>query len=60
MSIKMLREALCSEQVHAPQWPEDVAFAVAELIWLIDQHRPLKSNGKHGDLHTSTCGCEDK
>ena len=60
MSIKTLREALCHEQVHADQWPETIRSAVDVLINMIDQHRPLDTNGKHGNLHTATCGCEDK
>lgn len=30
------------------------------LIVEIDRHRPLGSDGTHGDLHTPTCGCEDR
>jgi hypothetical protein len=33
---------------------------VNRLIQRIDTHRPLGSDGKHGRLHTPTCGCEDK
>lgn len=33
---------------------------IDRLIAEIDQHRPLRADGKHGDLHTPTCGCEDK
>ena len=29
------------------------------LIDACDAHRPLGPDGKHGDLHTETCGCED-
>lgn len=60
MSIKMLREDLCRRQVQAPEWPSDIASAVDVLINMIDRHRPLASDGKHGDLHTDTCGCEDR
>ena len=31
-----------------------------KLIDEIDVHRPLGSDGKHGRLHTPTCGCEDR
>lgn len=30
------------------------------LIDQLEQHRPTGSDGKHGNLHTTTCGCEDK
>lgn len=61
MSIKMLREHLCADQARwQNEWPEGIKSAVDVMIDMIDRHRPLASNGKHGDLHTSTCGCEDK
>lgn len=60
MSIKMLREALCRSQANSPQWPTEVSEAVNNLIKLIDSHRPLGSDGKHGNRHTLTCGCEDR
>ncbi len=60
MSLKILHEHLCRRQIDAGQWPTDVREAVADLLDLIDVHRPLAANGKHGDLHTNTCGCEDK
>lgn len=60
MSIKMLRESLCQRQVEQREWPSDIRASVQDLIHLIDMHRPLASNGKHGNLHTHTCGCEDK
>lgn len=61
MSIKMLREHLCQDQArYQGQWPSDIDSAVDVLVNMIDRHRPLGSNGKHGDLHTSQCGCEDK
>lgn len=56
----MLREDLCRRRVQAPEWPSDIVSAVDVLINMIDRHRPLGSNGKHGDLHTDTCGCVDK
>lgn len=58
----MLREHLCicqSMQRGAGAWPPSIASAVDVLIETIDRHRPLAANGKHGDLHTRTCGCED-
>ena len=59
MSVKMLRERLCAEQVHASEWPENIRSAVDVLINMIDRHRPLGPDGKHGERHTSTCGCDD-
>lgn len=58
-SLKGLREHLCQAQTNAA-WPGDIDWAVDELIHMIDRHRPLASDGTHGDLHTSTCGCQDK
>jgi hypothetical protein len=61
VSIKMLREHLCADQARwQREWPSDIDSAVHVLIKMIDRHRPLGANGKHGDLHTPTCGCEDK
>lgn len=54
---KSLTEKLCAQQVFAPD-----AFTrneIGRLISVLELHRPVKSNGKHGDLHTPTCGCED-
>jgi hypothetical protein len=60
MSIKSLRESLCTHQTRAESWPEDVQQGVSDLIARIDKHRPLDASGEHGDLHTPTCGCEDE
>ena len=63
-SPKSLREKLCIQQTFAPD-----AFTreeIGRLIRILDLHRPLGNDGKHGatgghpDLHTPTCGCEDK
>lgn len=56
-SPKNLGEHLRVQAVHAP----DVITrdAINRLIGLLDLHRPLGSDGKHGDLHTPTCGCVD-
>lgn len=59
MSIKMLREELCRRSTRN-DWPSDIASAVDVLIEMIDRHRPLANDGKHGNLHTATCGCDDK
>lgn len=60
MSLKSLREALCVEQTYPKpvDWPPSIASAVDVLINMIDRHRPLGSDGSHGDLHTPTCGCK--
>jgi len=57
MSLKMLREALCRSEAQADQWPESIRSAVDVLIDMIDKHRPLGPDGKHGERHTPTCGC---
>lgn len=31
---------------------------IDDLIAEIDRHRPLGPDGKHGDQHTPTCGCD--
>lgn len=61
MSLKMLREHLCACQAmqRPDAWPPGIASAVDVLLDMIDRHRPLAANGRHGNLHTVTCGCED-
>ncbi len=62
--VKATREALCAAQtavsrsVH-PAVGTYLGRLLQELIDACDKHRPLAPNGKHGDLHTATCGCED-
>lgn len=62
--IKGLREALCAAQSHLLTWMphgyQPQIFKLQELINECDRHRPLGPDGKHGDRHTATCGCEDK
>jgi hypothetical protein len=68
-SPKMLREALCLAQSAITHWalsgydrstvPGHVA-RIGDLIAQLDRHRPLGPDGKHGDRHTPTCGCEDR
>jgi len=58
MSVKMLRENLCRQQV-GQNLPSQLASAVDVLIVMCDKHRPLGVDGRHGDLHTATCGCVD-
>ena len=62
---KMLREALCVGQAllanmaTADPGIRDARVAsIGRLITEIDRHRPLGPNGKHGNRHTATCGCE--
>lgn len=67
--LKMTREALCVAQSailararsgrdadRAPHWVR----RLQDLIDQIDVARPLGPDGKHGDLHTDLCGCEDQ
>jgi hypothetical protein len=54
---KMLREYLCSQQHYAPD--RLTSNEIGHLIAVLDRHRPLGPDGKHGNLHTPTCGCED-
>jgi hypothetical protein len=61
--LKMLRESLCIAQSEVMSWrDEDVAESAVEridkLIAEIDRHRPLGTDGTHGNLHTATCGCD--
>lgn len=65
-TLKMLRETFCIAQTaiqHRPfdesRRPEHVA-RLARLIDDIDRQRPLGPDGKHGNRHTQTCGCEDQ
>ncbi len=52
----MMREHLCAQQTFAPDLHTSAAFQA--LIDHLDLHRPLGPDGKHGDRHTPTCGCE--
>ena len=65
--LKGLRETLCIAQAAIGDSPAGQAAVggplrhiavLGELIAEIDKHRPLGPGGKHGDLHTATCGCE--
>lgn len=64
-SPKMLRETLCVAQSRIGNSSLDEGRKRAHidrlqrLIDECDRHRPLSSDGKHGDLHTSTCGCQE-
>ena len=60
--LKMLRESLCIAQnaVYVLGLAYDMHQKnLQQLIDEIDKNRPLGSDGKHGNLHTHTCGCED-
>ncbi len=61
-SIKMLRETFCVAQTwFGLSQRSDRANHVARLQELIDEcdrQRPLGPDGKHGDRHTPTCGCD--
>lgn len=62
-SVKMLRETFCVAQTRIgqsddPRAPEHVD-RLQRLIDDCDRQRPLGPDGKHGDRHTATCGCED-
>ena len=55
-SPKMLRETLCAAQAQVRNLVH--SDRIGRLIAECDRHRPLGSDGKHGDLHTATCGCD--
>ena len=69
-SLKMLRETLCVAQTAlglGPSGPPlggaqrlDHIDRIGRVIKEIDRQRPRGSDGKHGDRHTPTCGCEDR
>lgn len=68
VDLKATREALCASQSalgergRAGIDTDKVSHWVARLQVLcdaIDVHRPLGSDGKHGDRHTPSCGCDD-
>lgn len=62
-SLKMIRETLTLAQQAMDRSPvygdAHHSLRLSRLIEEIDRQRPLGSNGKHGHLHTPTCGCED-
>lgn len=65
-SPKMLCETLCvaatavGRTVSDYDRKQDHLDRLDRLIRECVRHRPLGVDGKHGDMHTSTCGCEDK
>lgn len=64
-SLKMLRETLCVAQsalhhtIIAAQRELEHCDRLQRLIDDIDRQRPLGPDGKHGNRHTKTCGCDD-
>ncbi|QDH93142.1 hypothetical protein QDA02_gp23 [Microbacterium phage Margaery] len=63
--LKALRETLALAQTAIAQrdWEPRARPDIERLgalIQAIDDHRPLGQDGKHGDLHTPTCGCDDR
>jgi len=60
---KMLRETLCIAQTYVglseDSRKREHIERLQRLIDECDRHRPVDNSGKHGDLHTSTCGCDD-
>lgn len=64
-SPKMLHETLCFAQTAIGLHPDQTRTTkhgerLGRLISECERHRPLGTDGKHRDLHTPTCGCEDK
>jgi hypothetical protein len=61
-SPKMLRETLCLAQSALVRVDGHMSHIeiLQRLINECDRHRPLGPDGKHGNRHTDTCGCEDK
>lgn len=61
---KMLREALCvAEGATLRNVDEQNRHRAHEVLGALiaecDRHRPLGPDGKHGQRHTPTCGCDD-
>src|SRR5690606_25377596 len=61
---KMIREALCVAEGATlrnvgKQNLHGAREVLGALIQECDRHRPLGPDGKHGDRHTATCGCDD-
>ena len=61
---KMLRETLCVAQGLVLRAPDDGrkrehGDRLQRLINECDRHRSIGTDGKHGDRHTITCGCDD-
>lgn len=61
-SLKSLRETFCVAQSSLGERERTKVHRerLGRIINEIDRQRPLGRDGKHGNLHTETCGCEDK
>lgn len=57
-TLKMVRETLCAAQNALPQTSHH-GQRITRIISEIDRQRPLDTDGKHGTLHTDSCGCDD-
>jgi hypothetical protein len=63
-TLKMVRETLCvAQSAIAFTFADDPRLAehtdrLQRLIDDVDRQRPLGPDGKHGDRHTLTCGCD--
>lgn len=61
---KMLRETLCIAQTYVglsnDLRKDEHSARLSRLINECDRHRPTGPDGKHGNRHTDTCGCEDE
>lgn len=61
---KMLRETLCVAATRIAnagldgERTQEHIERLGRLAAACDQHRPLGPDGKHGNRHTPTCGCE--
>lgn len=59
---KMLRETLCVAQtwvgLSSDARTREHIERLQRLIDECDRHRPVGNDGKHGELHTDTCGCD--
>lgn len=57
--VKTLREKFCvAQQQETSQVMKDL---YGDLIDQLDVHRPIGSNGKHGQYRcTPTCGCDER
>ncbi|MBL5975355.1 MAG: hypothetical protein D3X82_16805 [Candidatus Leucobacter sulfamidivorax] len=58
--VKMTIEALNAAYAHLPLDNDQYRPYLLELSKQLGKHRPVGADGKHGDLHTETCGCEEK
>lgn len=61
--LKMTRETLACAQSLMRSYVLDCrphTKRIGLIIEEIDKLRPLGPDGKHGNLHTDFCGCEDK